>query len=599
MANPFLKPIFVSFFIQILALGISFLFPGHGFHVSDDVGILSAASGFYGEPDEHLVFTNILFGIILKQLYFLIPAYPWFEILLQATNLVSLSFLGYCLAMRANLYSRWIALVAWPLVSLFFYGYLHFTFSAALAGIAAFSVYFLLADGKGFSNSRMGLLVVTFLTFVSNSIRMEAFWAVTILFLPVFVFRFMADRELRKYLAIGLTFFLSVAMGLKHFNDRYYLDHPQWKRAWDYTLERGHFTDYGMYYSAPIANSVGWSYNDFMALRSWFFADSVVYKIENLKKYRSGIPDISDKIFKKALSPFLAKQGKSEKQVVNKKSASHDNQIPVKPPEGTKVARQPTFSAEEYYLGYFPFALKLMLLPLSIWGYFFMMRRLHFLHFMKGLALLLTGSVFLALVAIYFKLPPLRVLLTVGFSMAFAQFSIYPDFSTINWPKKVYLLFPLMAWLVIGWLEVKGLAHTPGRNLERREGAIKDFERSGIDFRDKVVIYWQGKYSIIDFYEPYSPESLEKWKEYNLLFFGAYFETPFSSPLKEKFQLKRISEDMFLNPHVRLLASPRLVHVYKKFAEEHFGVNLLIVPEDTVLGIYSFKMLPNDKPFRE
>ena len=52
------------------------------FETNDDVVMLMISSGAYsGTPDYHLVFINVIYGLLLKGLYFILPGLEWYTIL--------------------------------------------------------------------------------------------------------------------------------------------------------------------------------------------------------------------------------------------------------------------------------------------------------------------------------------------------------------------------------------------------------------------------------------------------------------------------------------------------------------------------------------
>ena len=63
--------LFVIFFIMFVPRYLS----------NDDVGMTIIASGIggNGSPNEHLLFTNVLIGLMLKSLYTRVPFFPWYS----------------------------------------------------------------------------------------------------------------------------------------------------------------------------------------------------------------------------------------------------------------------------------------------------------------------------------------------------------------------------------------------------------------------------------------------------------------------------------------------------------------------------------------
>ena len=73
------KNAFLSFIINAVFLLMVILFCDMKYEVSDDFIVDSILSGAYGNGyDEHLLFSNIIYGLFLKQLYKFFPVVCWY-----------------------------------------------------------------------------------------------------------------------------------------------------------------------------------------------------------------------------------------------------------------------------------------------------------------------------------------------------------------------------------------------------------------------------------------------------------------------------------------------------------------------------------------
>ena len=82
----------------LLLLALAWGFLGPSYDTNDDVflSMIAAGRGFCPAPDEHLVFTNILIGKLLKGLYTQWPAVPWYGAYLLAAHYLAQVALLYC-----------------------------------------------------------------------------------------------------------------------------------------------------------------------------------------------------------------------------------------------------------------------------------------------------------------------------------------------------------------------------------------------------------------------------------------------------------------------------------------------------------------------
>src|SRR5688572_28503851 len=71
------------------------------YETNDDVVMMNTASGqFFGQPSEHLIFTNVLIGFVLKVLYSMTEQVDWYAAYLYGLHAVGLSLLFYAFVAR-------------------------------------------------------------------------------------------------------------------------------------------------------------------------------------------------------------------------------------------------------------------------------------------------------------------------------------------------------------------------------------------------------------------------------------------------------------------------------------------------------------------
>lgn len=145
------------------------------FETNDDVVMLMISSGAYsGTPDYHLVFINVIYGLLLKGLYFILPGLEWYTILFSLFHIVSFSIILWVYSKRITTAFGQLLLLLLLLVlqAQFIVGF-QFTTTAAIVACAGLSLYF----ERGKKVRFFGL----FLFFIGSLIRFEAamlcFWS--------------------------------------------------------------------------------------------------------------------------------------------------------------------------------------------------------------------------------------------------------------------------------------------------------------------------------------------------------------------------------------------------------------------------------------
>ena len=98
------KNAFLSFIINAVFLLMVILFCDMKYEVSDDFIVDSILSGAYGNGyDEHLLFSNIIYGLFLKQLYKIFPVVSWYFVFQIAICFFSLWAVTYIVLSRNDL----------------------------------------------------------------------------------------------------------------------------------------------------------------------------------------------------------------------------------------------------------------------------------------------------------------------------------------------------------------------------------------------------------------------------------------------------------------------------------------------------------------
>lgn len=272
---------YILFFLIVIII-LSF---GHiAFRANDDTAMMAIASGTIdGRPDEHLVYTNVIIGLLLKNLYTLIPEINWYVGYLLAT----LTICGVTLLNLILYYfqkNKEIALSIFALFFLSFFYFFNFTTIAILASFAGFSFLIKTLDQKKYHPLRF---IASFLLVLSGGlIRLQGMLLVGLLMSPLFFYRIIIQKQYR--LMIFLCAFSLIMIATIVIDNHQYTSNPEWNTFRIYNNERGsiHGTPKLNDPDTNIAfwNQIGWKKAGYSLFTSWIFIDNQVFTVGSLKE---------------------------------------------------------------------------------------------------------------------------------------------------------------------------------------------------------------------------------------------------------------------------------------------------------------------------
>ena len=287
-----------------LLFGLVFLIFTPGFDTNDDavMNMVVAGKGYGLVPDEHMVFTNVLIGFVLKGLYTLWPSLPWYGGYLLAVHFAAQTIMLYCVIrpgytrLRLRLY-----LVYFAAAGLYLVNNLQFTSTAFLAGQSGILLLMLAIGRADHTDGRRWLWLWCAVAFVclllSSLIRREVFYPVIGLAIPTCGLMALAGRRpLRHSLAvIGLAAAaFAAATACWRFNHAHYERDPGWSGFYEYNKLRVKFNDEAWVRYSPetahLFQEVNWSENDFEMLSAWFFDNEDMYSAAALEHVLTEYP---------------------------------------------------------------------------------------------------------------------------------------------------------------------------------------------------------------------------------------------------------------------------------------------------------------------
>jgi hypothetical protein len=294
--------------LAVLALlAIAFVVLQPSYDTNDDVFMTMIVSGqsFCPAPDEHLIFSNVLIGHALTQLYTTWPHFPWYGCYLLLIHYLAQVSLLYC-ALKSGPESvaggtrRRLALylIYFVVVELLFFNSLQFTTTAFLAAQAGIFLLLLAVRRRtsqveatvAWPLGTAGLMLL-----VAGLVRLESLWMALLVAAPL-AFSLARQASRRALVAGGIaTATAAILIVSATAYDRISYRHdPRWSGFFDYNQLRVKFNDYQWTFYSPqtahVFQAVGWTKNDHEMIAHWFFDDPAVYSEQHLRAILQAYP---------------------------------------------------------------------------------------------------------------------------------------------------------------------------------------------------------------------------------------------------------------------------------------------------------------------
>ncbi len=262
-----------------------------GYETDDDISMISLASGYVGGTRlPFLIYSNVLWGLLLDTLYGLPGRTNWGVVALLVTNFVATTGLLYLIFSRplrasATLFGVLVVL----LVDAHFILNITFTTSAAYACIAGFCLQLQGAHGR--TGGNLGLVCVgVLLVLLGGLIRFESMLLSLALLLPPLILCARTFQPKRLFVLLAVTTGLVACAALA---DRMYVRaSPEWSAFYRYDQARSLLHDTPrLANSRALAKQVGWTKNDLENFRYWFFPDAQVYSLAHLETLDALVSD--------------------------------------------------------------------------------------------------------------------------------------------------------------------------------------------------------------------------------------------------------------------------------------------------------------------
>ncbi len=296
------RPLWFSGLVVACLFATVFATLSTSYQTNDDpqLAMIAAGKGIALQPDEHLIFSNVLVGQVLKWLYSVCPALPWYGIYLFAIQFVAEVAILYCAIARGYGRGRMsLYLMYFAIVGVFYLNNLQYTTTASLAGQAGALLCCLAFADRGASLDRklIGRLAggVALLA-LASLVRLECFYLVVLLAMPAVAWAIGWPPATRMLFPVAAAGAICVAMvvALASYHTGYFARDPDWQAFLDYNKLRVKFNDYGWTTynadTAPLFAAASWSENDHALIEHWFYDHPATYSAVNLQKILASRP---------------------------------------------------------------------------------------------------------------------------------------------------------------------------------------------------------------------------------------------------------------------------------------------------------------------
>lgn len=295
---------FWALFINLVFFTMILLFCDMKYEVSDDFIVDSVLSGAYGNGyDEHLLFSNIILGYLLKAIYQLIPVVSWYFVMHIMVCFLSLTAVCY-IALEQNV--RWVGIIISIVFVTFFsddvYLLIQFTKTAAIATCAGGALFlFALMDKK--KRRITETICGAVMALVGVMVRFSCIYiALGFLFL-IFLHNIWKYRKSEKIIQTSLItacaciLLVGAAYGLFFVNKKIWNSDKDYAMYLTYNSRRASVTDVNCYGYESVEGrieKIGIGLTDYYMIESWNFLDEDYFTEDKLKQFSNIKHEVSD-----------------------------------------------------------------------------------------------------------------------------------------------------------------------------------------------------------------------------------------------------------------------------------------------------------------
>lgn len=277
IGNIFKNQRFISITIAFISVGLISLIGPNSYETIDDFFMQSIASGFFGgTPDEHLIYSNFLIGLLLKSLFSTFSFLNWYGAYLLISHVIAWAILFFVFNKYLSLKYAIVAYLYLFLVfEIYFIHNLQFTTTTALLSVSSLLLLYRQID-----QSRAGLkslIIPSLILIFAALMRMHSAVLSIVLISPVFLCLLPNKKKFFKSVWVVAVLFIICNLPNK-LDSWYYHQDKSWGEYYDNFYGSAVFNDDNAFYIAHHMNpdkpykDFGWSEND-LAIFTSFFRD--------------------------------------------------------------------------------------------------------------------------------------------------------------------------------------------------------------------------------------------------------------------------------------------------------------------------------------
>jgi len=250
------------------------------FDVNDDPAMAAVVDGsYFGEPQPHMVFSNVVLGLLLSTLYGWAGTVPWYGMYLAAVHFVWLAVVMYLVvsAEPGSRRSRLPGLAAFVgLFGLSLAAEMSFTSQGLMLAIAGVSLY--LARGR----HRSAVVVAALMAGASTLIRWDSLLGAAALTLPLLIWAGWRLPRWNQALFAGIV--AAVVLSGVVFQKAYYAGDEAWQEYSAFNRARGAVMErHDWQEDGALLADIGWSRNDAAMFASHFYLDAEVFSTADVE----------------------------------------------------------------------------------------------------------------------------------------------------------------------------------------------------------------------------------------------------------------------------------------------------------------------------
>lgn len=301
--------------IAICLFGLTLLVITPTYDTNDDpyMGLVASGYGTVEGPDEHLMYSNVILGFILKQLYTVAPLIPWYGSYLLLTQFVAHWLLLYTiLLLKRNFLAVFSYLIFYMGIGIYFLAHLQFTSTAFLIGLAGLSLILvsLIRDSRHTHlpwlkwEGSCCLIYASLIRF--GSLQMLVLSSLPLLLMMCW--QLYRTVNYKPYLLPAALAMCGV-LGAHYYDREYYLQDEAWHDFMPYYSAIGALVDTThipyIEQTKPIFNEVGWSSFDYMMLREWIYLDLDKFSLSRMLQFKEKTDELKLRTFPQIRSIWI------------------------------------------------------------------------------------------------------------------------------------------------------------------------------------------------------------------------------------------------------------------------------------------------------